>query len=226
MIDLGVTTRKSLLYKFLKHIELYMYKKATSIIVNSPAFIEHIQKYSNKRIDIITNGLDDFIYQYFLEEKSQNTQKDKKIRIVYAGNLGIAQDVKILTEIQEDISKNFEFYLIGNGSQKGEIEKELKEKNIQNILVYSSKERKELLEFYRQADAFFVHLKDIPMFKKTIPSKVFEYVATKKPVIYGLNGVAKEIMEELNAGYSFEAGNVNSLEATLIHLKKDLEDGK
>ena len=226
MIDLGVTTRKSLLYKFLKHIELYMYKKATSIIVNSPAFIEHIHKYSNKRIDIITNGLDDFIYQYFLEEKSQNPQKDKKIKIVYAGNLGIAQDVKILTEIQEDISENFEFYLIGNGSQKGEIEKAIKEKNIQNILVYSSKERKELLEFYRQADAFFVHLKDIPMFKKTIPSKVFEYVATKKPVIYGLNGVAKELMEELNAGYSFEAGNVNSLEATLIHLKKDLEEGK
>ncbi|MBL5982283.1 hypothetical protein NAAC61_09970 [Petrotoga sp. 8T1HF07.NaAc.6.1] len=226
MLDLGITTRKSLLYKFLKHIEQYMYKKATSIIVNSPAFIEHIQKYSNKRIDVITNGLDDFIYQYFLEEKPKNTQKGRKIRIVYAGNLGIGQDVKILTEIKEDISKNFEFFLIGNGSQKGEIEKAIKVKKIQNILVYSSRERKELLEFYRQADAFFVHLRDIPMFKKTIPSKVFEYVATKKPVIYGLNGVAKELMDELNAGYPFEAGNVKSLEATLIQLKKDLEEGK
>lgn len=226
MIDLGIATRKSPLYKFLKHIELYMYKKATSIIVNSPAFIEHIQKYSNKRIEVITNGLDDFIYQYFLEEKSKNTQKEREIRVVYAGNLGIGQDVKILTEIKEDVSKNFEFYLIGNGSQKGEIEKAIKVKNIQNILVYSSKERKELLEFYRQADAFFVHLKDIPMYKKTIPSKVFEYVATKKPVIYGLNGVAKELMDELNAGYPFEAGNVKSLEATLIQLKKDLEEGK
>jgi len=64
------------------------------------------------------------------------------------------------------------------------------------------------------------------MFKKTIPSKVFEYVATKKPVVYGLNGVAKELMDELNAGYPFEAGNVNSLEATLIQLKKDLEEGR
>ena len=72
----------------------------------------------------------------------------------------------------------------------------------------------------------FCSFKKLPMFEKTIPSKIFEYVATKKPVVYGLQGVAKDIMDELNGSYYFEPGNVKSLEAALIKMKNDLETGK
>jgi len=226
MVSLNLTTENSFIYKILKKIEIYMYKKATRIIINSPAFKKDINKYVDKKIDLITNGLDDYFFNFFSKESPREIKNGDKIKIVYAGNLGIAQDIKILTEIDEKISENFIFKLIGDGSQKEEIEKTIKKKNINNIMLYPPKARRELIEDYQNADAFFVHLKKLPMFEKTIPSKIFEYVATKKPVIYGLEGVAKDIMDELNGSYSFEPGNVKSLEAALIKMKNDLETGK
>ena len=226
MVSLNLTTENSFIYKILKKIEIYMYKKATRIIINSPAFKKDINKYVDKKIDLITNGLDDYFFNFFSKESPREIKNGDKIKIVYAGNLGIAQDIKILTEIDEKISENFIFKLIGDGSQKEEIEKTIKKKNINNIMLYPPKARRELIEDYQNADAFFVHLKKLPMFEKTIPSKIFEYVATKKPVVYGLQGVAKDIMDELNGSYSFEPGNVKSLEAALIKMKNDLETGK
>ena len=226
MVSLNLTTENSFIYKILKKIEIYMYKKATRIIINSPAFKKDINKYVDKKIDLITNGLDDYFFNFFSRESPREIKNGDKIKIIYAGNLGIAQDIKILTEIDEKISENFIFKLIGDGSQKGEIEKTIKKKNIDNIMLYPPKARRELIEDYQNADAFFVHLKKLPMFEKTIPSKIFEYVATKKPVVYGLQGVAKDIMDELNGSYSFEPGNVKSLEAALIKMKNDLETGK
>jgi len=226
MVSLNLTTENSFIYKILKKIEIYMYKKATRIIINSPAFKKDINKYVDKKIDLITNGLDDYFFNFFSKESPREIKNGDKIKIVYAGNLGIAQDIKILTEIDEKISENFIFKLIGDGSQKEEIEKTIKKKNINNIMLYPPKARRELIEDYQNADAFFVHLKKLPMFEKTIPSKIFEYVATKKPVIYGLEGVAKDIMDELNGSYSFEPGNIKSLEAALIKMKNDLETGK
>jgi len=226
MVSLNLVTENSFIYKILKKIEIYMYKKATRIIINSPAFEEHINKYVDKKIDLITNGLDDYFFNLFSKESPREIKNGDKIKIIYAGNLGMAQDIKILTEIDEKISENFIFKLIGDGSQKEEIEKTIKRKNINNIMLYPPKARRELIEDYQNADAFFVHLKKLPMFEKTIPSKIFEYVATKKPVVYGLRGVAKDIMDELNGSYSFEPGDVKSLEAALIKMKNDLETGK
>ena len=219
MIELYSTRTNSLIYKILKKIEIYMYKKATRIVINSPAYEEDIRRYVNKDIILITNGLDDYFYNFFYEITPQSPDPNKKIRVVYSGNLGIGQDIIILTKLNDEILNNFIFDLIGDGSQKEDIKKAIKKNNKKNIILHPPKSRKDLVEDYQNADAFFVHLKQIPMYKKTIPSKIFEYVATKKPVVYGLQGVAKDIMDELNGGYSFEPGNVKSLEAALKNEK-------
>lgn len=226
MIELYKTKKNSFVYRILKKIEIYMYNKATKIIINSPLFEEHIKRYVSKDIYLITNGVDDYFYNFFSENELKKTVLGQKITVTYAGNIGTGQDIKILTEIDKKVSNNFVFNLIGDGSQKDEIGKIIKEKNISNINLYPPKAREDLIEDYQNTDAFFVHLKKIPMYKKTIPSKIFEYVATRKPVVYGLEGVAKDIMDELNAGYSFEPGNVKSLETALIKMKNDLESGR
>lgn len=64
------------------------------------------------------------------------------------------------------------------------------------------------------------------MFEKTIPSKIFEYMATGKPIIYGLEGIGKKILEEFEQNYYFKSGNLNSLCNVLEGLKKDIKEQK
>ncbi|MBN2829520.1 MAG: glycosyltransferase family 4 protein, partial [Candidatus Cloacimonetes bacterium] len=187
MLDLQVTSEKSLLFKILKRVEKKMITRATRIVINSPAFEEHIKSIKDVPITIITNGLDDSFLSFFEMNKMDKKPK-KPYKVLYTGNLGIAQDLDILTRVAKRFEGILEFELLGSGSQKELIANHIREGEISNILITQPVPRQEVLSKYLNADILFVHLKDIPMFKKTIPSKIFEYVASGKPVVYGLNG--------------------------------------
>jgi hypothetical protein len=58
------------------------------------------------------------------------------------------------------------------------------------------------------ADILFLHLNDYPAFEKVLPSKIFEYAATGKPILAGVSGyAAKFITEELTNAEVFHPGD-------------------
>lgn len=226
VLDMKVMSRYNPIYLSLKLLEKYMYKQSDFLVYNSPGFFKYLsKKYSTDKMELITNGIDDFILDYF-NNKENNVFKKSKYNILYAGNLGIAQDIKILVELAKK-RENFEIILIGKGSQENVIKDRIKELELKNIKLISSIPRKNLMELYEKADILFLQLKDIEMFKKTIPSKIFEYLATEKPIVFGLNGVARDILEnEFNCKYYFTPNNLSELEKTFDELIFDIENTK
>lgn len=211
MTEMGILPEKSPLFRVLKGIERFMYRSATRIVVNSPAFSEYIRKSSGQWPACITNGIDDAFFQQLLALQKQG-KGTTPYRVTYAGNLGMAQDLGFFLDVAKNLEGKFEFQLIGDGSDRVHFERLMEEKKIRNVEVLPPVQRKELLDYYARTDAFFVQLKPIPMFEKTIPSKVFEYVATGKPVVYGLRGIAGEIMQKLQGTrWRFEPGDSRSL---------------
>ena len=221
MVEMGITTENRVSYKLLKKIEKKCYKKADEIIINSPAFETHVSKYTDKKIHLITNGIDDYLFEEL--SKLEVVSFKNPFTITYAGNLGLAQQIDILAEIAKEFEGKFKFRIIGDGSGKKIFTEKIKEYDIQNIKIINPVPRNELIDYYKKTDAFFVHLKDIEMFKKTIPSKMFEYIATGKPVIYGLRGVASDIMAELQGKmYAFTPSDSTGLKNVLDHLYNNL----
>lgn len=226
VLDMGVMKRCNPIYIILKILENFMYKQSDYLIYNSPGFKEYLEcKYPKENMSLITNGIDDYILEYF-KDKQVKIEKKDKYKILYAGNLGIAQDIKILVDLAKR-RKDIEVILIGKGSQEKIIVDKIKELQVENIKLISSIPRVELLNLYEEIDILFLQLKDIKMFEKTIPSKIFEYIATQKPIIYGVEGIAREILEEeFKRKYYFKANNLENLEETLNKLVKDLEEKK
>ena len=225
MLDMNLTQDKSIVYKILKKIELYCYKHADRIVINSPAFFEPIKKLSGKEPILITNGIDDELFELLSEADPIKIEDQTRYIITYAGNVGIAQDLDVLIKLAKKFEKKYIFRIIGDGSAKEKLMESVIENKIRNIEFINPVPRKKLQQYYKETDAFFVHLKDIDMFKKTIPSKVFEYVATGKPVVYGLKGISRTIMEELQGKqFSFEPSNPNSLKIALTELFYTLKE--
>ena len=226
VLDMGVMKRYNPIYIILKILENFMYKQSDYLIYNSPGFKEYLEcKYPKENMSLITNGIDDYILEYF-KDKQVKIEKKDKYKILYAGNLGIAQDIKILVDLAKR-RKDIEVILIGKGSQEKIIVDKIKELQVENIKLISSIPRVELLNLYEEIDILFLQLKDIKMFEKTIPSKIFEYIAAQKPIIYGVEGIAREILEEeFKRNYYFKANNLDNLEETLNKLVKDIEERK
>lgn len=225
MIELDIIRENSVLFWLLKKIERFIYRSAREITYNSPAFASHIIKEGGKTTACITNGIDDEYFQT-LQTLGPNPVLHNPYTVTYAGNIGMAQDLEPLVKAAACFEGRLHFRLIGDGSDRIRIQRLIQRKKVRNIEIIPPVERTGLLGYYLETDAFFVHLKPIPMFEKTIPSKVFEYVATGKPVVWGLHGTASGVMEEIHQGqWDFSAGDAEDLKRVLEKLYRDLKTG-
>ena len=154
------------------------------------------------------NGID----QEFIEFESNESGKLSSIKtILYAGNIGSGQGLElVLPEIAKKLGNDYIFKVIGDGSKRKLLEERVASMNIENIKLLPPINREELVQHYIDADILFLHLNDLPAFKRVLPSKIFEYAAIGKPIVAGLSGYsAKFIQSNIEHALLFTPGNVD-----------------
>ena len=83
---------------------------------------------------------------------------------------------------------------------------------------------RERAKMYLQAsDVSVVILRKAELFKTVIPSKMFEAMALRNPIILAVEGEAKRIVEEAQAGICIEPENAQQLAEAVLRLKSDAE---
>ena len=189
----------------IKWIEQITMNHAHKINLVSEGFGQYFHEwYPKKPLSFYSNGID----QEFLEFDFKLLNQNEKPVVTYAGNIGEGQGLEKIIPIMAQACPGMQFVVIGDGGTKAALIKALI--NVQNVQVFSPMPRSELLKMYKKSDFLFLHLNNYPAFKKVLPSKIFEYGATGKPIIAGVAGYAKEFLEEhLPDSIVFEPGNVN-----------------
>jgi glycosyltransferase involved in cell wall biosynthesis len=172
-------------------IERYTMSRASIINLVSPGFLPYFQaRYPTKRYHDFTNGIDPL----FLTTQSSEMQSRparERLRIVYAGNIGEGQGLdQILPTAATALKNEAEFIIYGGGGRLEALRRACADSGVTNVQLRDPVARPELLAAYRDADALFVHLNDYPAFLKVIPSKLFEYGATGRPLLAGLGGTS------------------------------------
>jgi len=115
--------------------------------------------------------------------------------------------------------KDFQFKLIGDGSANKLLIDNQLFKSQNNIEVLKPMLRNELIYEYQNADILFLHLNDHKAYRKVLPSKIFEYAATGKPILAGVSGYAAEFLKEEVKGVEvFEPCDVVSMRIGLEKL--------
>lgn len=190
----SVFKKKSIVFlPFFYLVEKYTILSAKKVNIVSKGFKEYFSSLNNKiSYSFFTNGIDD----EFIDASFRKTKHSNKKIIVYAGNIGQGQGLeKIIPSIAKK-KNDFEFWIIGDGGTKTILNERLKTEHINNVMLLPPVNRKELIDIYRESDYLFLHLNDYPAFEKVLPSKIFEYAATGKPVFAGVGGYAKQFISE------------------------------
>src|SRR5690606_6745637 len=98
----------------------------------------------------------------------------------------------------------------------------IEEEGVDNVILRDPMNRSSLIEEYHQADYLFLHLNDYEAFKKVLPSKIFELAMFNKPLLAGVNGYAREfIQENLPDSILFFPGDAEELVTKLKRLEED-----
>ncbi|MBF0289976.1 MAG: glycosyltransferase family 4 protein [SAR324 cluster bacterium] len=197
----------------------YLYKQATRIIVVTDSFKQDLieKGVDPEKITVIKNGADLEFFSQPLDPQQLETLREQhqlkdKFVVAYIGTIGLAHRADILLEAaQQCTNPNIVFVVIGAGAERERLEQKQAQLKLPNFRLIDKQPKALIPYFLEITDACVVHLKDTPLFQKVIPSKMFESMVMRKPVILGVRGESCNILKEAEAGIPIEPENVNAL---------------
>ncbi len=215
--ELGLIKNKFII-RITTLLEEWIYKKSTAICGQTQGIVEDIQsRFPEKPIYWFPNGVDaELIERDFSLTPSLRKEygiNGQTLVIGYAGIIGHAQGLEIIISAAKVLSnQDVLFLLAGSGPVLSSLQEMVKAEGLQNIMFIGSFPKEKMLEVIATFDLAFVPLKKSKLFLGAIPSKIFENLALKKPLLLGVDGEAKALfIEQGKAGLFYEPENSTEL---------------
>ena len=212
-VELGAITKDSIFHKVLKGIERSLYKKADGVMGQSAEILEHVRTFIPLKRCFLYRNLQHAVpipIAYFSKDRSE------KFRIVYAGLLGVAQNVLDLIQSVNFKELDVEFHIYGGGNQADKIEAYLSSNDV-NVYYHGYLEKKEMVETLVQFDASIVPL--AVRIKGAVPSKIFDLLPVGIPILFCGGGEGADIVSQNRFGFVSEPGNYDQLKYNIRYLK-------
>ncbi len=200
--------------KILRKVMILSLKKYNFIIVTNKNEREWIKKnIREENLSVIPNGIE---REKFKILSSLKPNENIPFTVTYVGNIGIAQNLKTLLEVAEEM-KEVRFNIIGSGAEYEELKEYALKKEIKNATFWGKKSWEEILEFYKNSSLLYAQLDE--KFESAMPSKLYEYASTSLPIIYGGVGTAAEFVKELENAILIPPDNKEELKKAIEFFK-------
>jgi len=188
-LDAGLL-KNGLIYKYFKFIELNLYNSCDVIGIEANSDLKYFKNCEiDRSIKIeVLNNWGSPLGAIDVHSLSENVLDSRKVNIVYGGNMGEAQDILSLINLIDFsiLEERALMVFIGYGDQFEEIRKLINKKNLQNIVLMSTVDRKTYLSFMSKADIGLVALSK-NMSSNNYPLKMIGYMQLGKPILASVN---------------------------------------
>ena len=202
--------KESVVLKYFSKEEKWCYSSAKKIVVVTNSFKREIAKKGipEDKIFVIKNGANTELFKP--REKSQELLRklglEGKRVLGYVGTLGMAHKIDFLIDCVKGLD-DYALMILGNGAEKENIQQKIENEGIKNVVLLDSVPKNEVAEYIALQDAALVNLRKSSLFTTVIPSKIFETASMRIPIMLGVDGEAREMVEEFGAGLFYEPEN-------------------
>ncbi len=218
----GALGRKSLAYKVIGTVVRWIYRHVDIMMIQSPGFEENLREFGFRgETVVIPNWAPSINYQsqqtpVWLERFPRGS-----FTVTFAGNIGKAQAIDTILDAAVELQKysDIKFAIVGDGSDKNIAEVFVRDHKLENVIFFGRQSLEDMPALFRQSSALLVSLSDVPIFAKTIPSKVQAYMAAGKPLLGSLNGVGAKIIDQARAGLVSPALDSKGLAEKILLMK-------
>lgn len=221
----GMTAKNSWFYRWLSGVADFLYRHADRIVVVSPAFEEHLVEcwhVPRNKISVIENGVE---VQRFSPAAGTdlrlNLGLQEKFIVSYIGTIGMAHGFETVIEaavLLQRTNREIAFLVVGEGAEKGRLMALAQQRSLRNMHFIDQQAHEKIPGYICASDACLVPLKKAGLFKTVIPSKMLEFMSCARPVILGVEGHARTILEEARAGIAIEPENAAALAHAIVQL--------
>ena len=223
-VAVGVLTSRPLIAAS-EWLERFLYRRSDQLIVNSPGFIDHIQKRGGRQIALIPNGAEASMFDPQADgaDLRQQYGLQEKFVVLYAGAHGLSNDLEILLLAAKDLQDRPEIaiVLLGDGKDKPNLVAKAAELGVSNVHFLPALPKAEMREALAAADACIAILKPIEMYRTVYPNKVFDYMAAGRATLLAIDGVIREVIEQGQAGAFVPPGDPEAMARAIRQFADD-----
>lgn len=212
-----------------ERLERFLYDQSDHIVVVTEAFKQAIAEkgVAREKISVIKNGVDLSRWDIDLDNGRLTALRDEhslkgKFVVSYIGTIGMAHRADVLLEAARHCNDpEVVFMVVGTGAQRDEIEARQAELQLPNFRLVDKVPRETVPYLLALTDVSVVHLRKSPLFEAVIPSKIFEAMATRTPIVLGVEGESRDIIEKADAGIPVPPEDPKALNEAVLRLKSD-----
>lgn len=220
----GVTNK--LVLGVLDRMVKKIYTKCDVLLVQSDGFKESILSKGDfeSKIVFAPNWAEDlYLEKKMTEPEKVATMMPDGFRVMFAGNIGAAQDVGSIIKAANETRNipEIKWVIVGDGRARASVEAQAKELGLSETVVFLGRHpMAQMPTFFAQADVMVVSLKDEYIFSLTIPAKTQSYMASGKPIVSMLNGEGNKIVNDAGCGLTAPSGDYKALAQNVISMYK------
>lgn len=231
----GVGDENSRLHHTLAAVAKFLYQRSDLIVVVTPAFKDHLirrWRAPAEKIAVVENGVETDLFAPAPSAANDALRRElgaeAKFLVCYIGTMGMAHGLETLLDAAGQLQRqrsNAQFLLVGEGAEKERIKAMAQSHGLANVRFLDQQPREKIPAFISASDACLVLLKKTDVFKTVIPTKMLEFMSCARPVILGVDGQARQIVEDAGAGLVIEPENAAALVQAVNQLSADRELG-
>ena len=234
LVGSGLAKRDGLLWKIGCKIEKFTYHHADKIIVISEDFKRNLlaKGVPEQKIEVVYNWVDQNAVVPL--PKNKNPLYDEfrinreKFNVVYAGNLGNAQNVDIIIDAAKIMveNKNIEFLIFGSGGLKDKYVEKIKHDSIDNVRFFPLQPIERVSQVYGLGDVCVVSCKP-GLGSAAMPSKMLSIMSSGRAVVASFDkGELTYILDKYNCGMYAPAGDADAFAGLIRHLSQNRDECK
>ena len=219
--------KENAVVRLLRGVEYFLYRKASRIVSVTHSFREVLARngIDAGKIEVVPNGADLDAYRPGPKPDALAARLGLrgKFVVAYVGTMGLAHGLGTLLDAAEALKErdDIAFVLVGTGAEEKALIAEAGRRGLTNVQFVGSVSKVEVREYWRLCDVALVLLRDAPLFRHVIPSKMFEAMGTERPVILGVAGESAGILREAKAGIAVAPEDTRALSEAIKQLAAD-----
>jgi glycosyltransferase involved in cell wall biosynthesis len=221
-----MSSHSSLLNRLLARIAGFLYRSCDRIVVVTPAFKEYLTqawRIPEEKIFVVENGVETGPFSRLTPNVAIRHElgADDKFVASYIGTMGNAHGLETLLEAAvrlRESAPNVLFLLVGEGAEKAHIMSLANSRGLTNVRFVDQQPRENIPAYINASDACLVLLKRTELFKTVLPTKMLEFMSCARPVILGVDGHARKVMEQANAGIFVAPEDPDALAEAVMRL--------
>ncbi len=210
-------------------LERLMYRAARHIVTVGEGYRLALMErgVEEARCSVVTNGVDTAVFRPRRRDarRRERLGVGNRFTVAWCGTIGMAHGLDVVLRAAARLNDrgrdDVAFLLAGDGARLDALRAEAAARGLDNVIFAGQMDHGEIPDLLAAADAFLVHLRAAPLFATVLPSKIFEGAAMGLPLIAGLEGYPRRLVDEAGCARCFAPEDDAGLADAVLRLAAD-----